>query len=76
MEPEFVILEAFDSDPKEGSPNNFSLIFKVEWADSKQIAYIHFDMIKRRYPQILLDYLIKRIKPRPILQHKEDTAKN
>lgn len=45
--------------------NEKGLIFKVQWIDSNDIAYMQFDMAKKKYPLTVLEYLVSRIKERP-----------
>lgn len=63
MPAEFDIIEVLNT--KSGTDSQ-ALVFKVEWADNHQIAYMHFDMAKKKYPHIVLDYLASRIKQKPI----------
>lgn len=65
MEPEFKILEVYTSNDPNKQPHPF--VFKIKWVQSQEEAYINFDTIKVRYPHILLDFLIARMKPRSAL---------
>lgn len=62
MDPEFKIVEVLST--KKGE-NEHSLVFKVQWLDSNEIAYMQFDMAKKKYPHIVLDYLTSKIKQKP-----------
>lgn len=54
------------------SSDQHGLVFKVKWDNSDEFAYIQFDVAKKKYPSIVLDYLIARIKQKPINQpHKQ-----
>jgi hypothetical protein len=54
MDMQFKVLEVLRS--------GRGLIFKVQWIDSNDVAYMHFDMAKKKCPLIVLDYLASRIK--------------
>lgn len=62
MEPEFQIVEVLNTNKSEG---DLGLIFKVVWAKNAEIAYIQFDMARKKYPLVVLDYLISKIRKRP-----------
>jgi hypothetical protein len=45
--------------------NEKGLVFKVKWIDTNDVAFMPFDMAKKKYPLTVLDYLVSRIKQRP-----------
>jgi hypothetical protein len=44
------------------------LTFKVQWLDTGEVAHMQFDMARKKYPHIVLDYLVARIRQRPANQ--------
>ena len=49
-----------------GGTDQHGLVFKIVWGDSKETAFMQFDMARKKYPLIVLDYLADRIKQKPL----------
>ena len=63
MEPDFIIEEVYSSKvTDQTSVDNKNLILKIRWKNSHEIAYVNFDLVKRRYSHILLEYLASKIR--------------
>lgn len=61
MDADFVIEEVYNPKAKDADQKANNLIFRVKWNKSNEIAFVNFDLIKRRYSHILLDYLTSKI---------------
>ena len=63
MEPDFQIEEVYNSKAQDQtSVDSRNLILKIRWKNTHEIAYVNFDLVKRRYSHILLDYLASKIR--------------
>lgn len=56
------------------SDGDHGLIFKVVWSKNAEIAYMQFDMARKKYPLVVLDYLISKIRKRPSIESETPPA--
>lgn len=49
-------------------------VFKVQWTDSKEMAFIEFNKAKEKYPLIVLDYLVTRMRHRAVSGEEESNS--
>jgi hypothetical protein len=62
MEEEFMILDAHQyAQSTNRSKNN--IIFRIQWKKTGQVAFMHYEIAKRKCPQMLVEYFTARLMP-------------
>ena len=60
MDPDFVILDVHQYRNPNGRLKK-NLIFRIQWVESGDVAFMHYEIARRKYPHILADYFAARV---------------